>query len=93
MTITEFLILLLIAGVCGSIAQSLVGYSRGGCLVSIVLGLIGAMLGTWLARAMGLPELLPIAVGGQPFPVLWSIIGAVLFVAALSLITRRAPPP
>jgi len=48
-SVVEFLILLLVAGICGSIAQSLVGYSHGGCLVSIVLGLIGAVLGTFLA--------------------------------------------
>ena len=93
MSITEFLILLLIAGICGSVAQSLVGYSAGGCLVSIVLGLIGAMLGTWIARAVGVGEIFPITVGGQSFPIVWSVIGAVLFVAALSLVTRRAPPP
>lgn len=93
MSLIDFLIVLLIAGICGSIAQSLVGYSRGGCLVSIVLGLIGAMLGTWIARKMGLSELLPIEVGGQSFPILWSIIGAALFVGALSLFSRRAPPP
>ncbi len=45
----DFLLLLLVAGICGSIAQSLVGYSRGGCLVSIALGFIGALFGMWLA--------------------------------------------
>lgn len=92
MSIGEFLVLLLIAGICGSVAQSLVGYSSGGCLASIVLGLIGALLGTWIARAVGIGELLAIQIGDQPFPVVWSIIGAVLFVAALSVITRRRPP-
>ena len=42
MTFGGFLLLLLIAAVSGSIAQALVGYSRGGCIVSIVLGFIGA---------------------------------------------------
>ena len=93
MGVTEFLILLLIAGICGSVAQGLVGYSHGGCLVSIVLGLIGAMLGGWIARKVGVGDILSIAIGDQNFPVVWSIIGAVIFVALLSLITRRAPPP
>ena len=88
MTIFEFLILLLVAGVCGSLAQSLVGYSHGGCLVSIVLGFIGALLGTWLAREAGLPELFTIQIGGRTFPVIWSIIGATLFTALLALIRR-----
>ncbi|MCH5374161.1 MAG: GlsB/YeaQ/YmgE family stress response membrane protein [Planctomycetes bacterium] len=92
MTIIDFLLLLLVAGVCGAIAQSLAGYSRGGCVVSIVLGFIGALLGTWLSRALNLPEIFAISVGGQPFPIVWSIIGAALFAGVLSLLTRRPPP-
>jgi len=89
MTLVGFLLLLLIAGICGSLAQTLVGYSHGGCLVSIVLGLIGAFLGTWLAGLVGLGEILAIQIGGQSFPVVWSIIGAALFVAVLNLFTSR----
>ena len=66
MTIIEFLMLLVVAGICGSLAQALVGYSRGGCLVWIVLGFIGALLGEWLARATGLPELFVVQIGGRP---------------------------
>ena len=80
---------LLIAGICGSLAQSLAGYSRGGCLVSIVLGFIGALFGTYLARLSGLPELFAIEVGGKTFPIIWSIIGASLFAAVLALISRQ----
>ncbi len=89
MTLVGFLLLLLIAGICGSLAQALVGYSHGGCLVSIVLGLIGALLGTWLARLVGMDEILAIQIGGHSFPIVWSIIGAALFVAMLSLLTSR----
>lgn len=92
MSILEIIILLIIAGLCGSVAQSLVGYSRGGCLSSIVLGFIGALLGSWLARKSGLPELLTIQLGDQGFPILWSVIGASLFVGVLALLGgRRAP--
>jgi uncharacterized membrane protein YeaQ/YmgE (transglycosylase-associated protein family) len=88
MTIVEFLVLLLVAGICGALAQSLVGYSHGGCLVSVVLGFIGAMLGTWLARLLGLHELFAIEIGNKSFPVIWSIIGASLFVGILAILTR-----
>ena len=84
----QFLILLLIAGVCGAVGQAIGGYSHGGCLVSIALGFIGALLGTWIARAVGLPELLAIPAGGMNFPIIWSIIGAALFVAVINLISR-----
>jgi uncharacterized membrane protein YeaQ/YmgE (transglycosylase-associated protein family) len=91
MSLVEFLILLVIAGICGSVAQALAGYSRGGCLVSVAVGLVGALVGSWVARSLGLPELLQIRLGGGTFPILWSIIGGALFVAALGLLTARRP--
>jgi uncharacterized membrane protein YeaQ/YmgE (transglycosylase-associated protein family) len=30
-----------------------------------------------------------VTIGGHPFPVLWSIIGAALFVAIIHLVSRR----
>ena len=89
MTLGSVLLLLLIAGICGSLAQGIAGYSRGGCLVSIALGFIGAVLGTWLAHLLGLKELFAIQVGGQSFPIVWSIIGAALFVAVLNFLRPR----
>ena len=89
MTLIDVLLLLLIAGICGSLGRAIAGYSHGGCLVSIALGFVGALIGMWLARKMGLPELFPVRIGTTSFPVIWSIIGATLFVAVVSLLTRR----
>ena len=89
MTLGSLLALLVIAGVCGAIGRSIAGYSHSGCLGSIALGFIGALLGSWLARHLHLPELLTIRIGNENFPVLWSIVGSALFVAVLSLFTRR----
>lgn len=85
--VLELLVLLLVAGLCGSIARALAGQTRGGCLVSIALGFIGALIGRWLAGRLGLPEILSLHIGNEPFPVVWSIIGAALFVAVLSLLS------
>ncbi len=87
MTLLEFLILLVVAGICGSVGQAIAGFTRGGCLVSVALGFIGALLGTWMARSLGLPELLAVQVGGQPFPVIWSIIGATVVVLVVGLLS------
>lgn len=93
MDLWSFLLLLLVAGVCGALGQTIAGYSRAGCLGSIALGFIGALLGMWLARMMALPELFTIRIGGDTsFPVIWSIIGAAIFVAILGLFTRRTRP-
>ncbi len=89
MSFFDLLILLVISGVCGSIGRAIGGgVTRGGCLVSIVIGFIGALLGMWLARKMGLPEIFAVNIGGTPFPIVWSILGGALFVAILGLIGR-----
>lgn len=90
MNLTDLIILLIVAGICGSIGRAIVGYSHGGCLVSIALGFIGALIGMWLARRMGLPELYTVRIGTASFPIVWSIIGSTLFVALISLLTRRS---
>jgi uncharacterized membrane protein YeaQ/YmgE (transglycosylase-associated protein family) len=89
MTIFDVVVLLLIAGLCGALGQAITGFSRGGCLVSIAIGFIGAVLGMWLARQMGLPELFAIKIGTTSFPIVWSIIGSALFVAIITVLTRN----
>lgn len=91
MTILDLIVLLIIAGLCGALGQAITGYSRGGCLVSIALGFIGAVLGMWLSAKLHLPELFSIRIGTTNFPVIWSIIGSALFVALITLLTRRQP--
>ena len=61
----------------------------GGCLVSAVVGFVGALVGVWLARSLGLPELLTVHVGETAFPVVWSIIGSALLLLVISLVVRR----
>jgi uncharacterized membrane protein YeaQ/YmgE (transglycosylase-associated protein family) len=89
MTLMHFFVLLVVAGICGSIGSALAGHRGTGCLGSIALGFIGALLGVWIARALRLPEVFLWRVGGENFPVLWSIVGSALFVAVLSALTRR----
>jgi len=75
MTLLGLLVLVIIAAITGSLGQAIAGYSLGGCLVSAVVGFIGAYLGMWIARRFGLPDILVLNIDGQPFPVVWSIIG------------------
>ncbi len=88
-SLPALLILLVIAAVCGALGKAIAGDVRGGLLVSIVLGFVGALLGPWVAGKLQLPEPFMVVVGGHPFPVLWSIIGAALFVALIHLFSRR----
>lgn len=89
MSIVELLVLLVIAGVSGATGKAIVGWFPGGFLASIGVGFIGALVGTWLARLAGLPELFAVRVGGTSFPIVWSILGSALFVGLISLIAGR----
>lgn len=88
MSIIEILLLLVIASVCGGIGQSIAGYSFGGCVVSIVVGFIGAMIGQWLMNKFNLPEFFTLSVAGKDFHIVWAIIGATVFSVIIGILTR-----
>ena len=86
MSLVGFLVLVVVAAICGAIGQAIAGYSTGGFLVSIVVGFIGAYLGVWLAQQFGLPELFVVNVDGQPFPIVWSVIGSAILAIIVGLV-------
>lgn len=88
-SLPALLILVVIAAACGAVGKAIAGSVRGGLIVSTALGFIGALLGPWVARLLGLPEPFMVDIGGQTFPILWSIIGAALFVAIIHLLSGR----
>ena len=88
-TLTGLIVLLIIAGVCGAIGRAIGGGTGGGFFVSIAVGFVGALFGTVIANLLHLPELLLVSVDRHPFPILWSIIGAAVFVAMMHLISGR----
>lgn len=91
MTLLDLALLLVVAGIIGAIGRSIAGYSHGGCLVSIAVGFVGAVIGAWFARRFGLPELFVVTVGGTHFPLVWSVIGAAVFVAVIGFVSRGRP--
>ena len=88
MTLVSFLLLLVIAGICGAIGQAIAGF-QGGLLVSIAVGFIGALISVWLAGVFGVREIFAVNIGGRTFPIIWSIIGSALFAALIGLLRRR----
>ena len=89
LTLPGLIVLIVIAAICGAVGKALAGGARGGLIVSIALGFIGALLGPWVARQLGLSEPFVLRMSGQSFPIVWSIIGAALFVALLHLLSGR----
>lgn len=88
-TLPGLILLIVIAAICGAVGKAIAGGVRGGLIVSTALGFIGAVIGPWVAAKLGLSEPLMVQISGHPFPVLWSIVGAALFVALIHLISRR----
>lgn len=89
MTLEQLIILLIVGGLAGAIGQRLAGYSRGGCVTSIALGFIGALIGSWAVKQFNLPEIYTLHIGHTSFPIVWAIIGAAVLVAVFGLLTRR----
>jgi uncharacterized membrane protein YeaQ/YmgE (transglycosylase-associated protein family) len=89
MTIVDFLLLILVGAICGAVAEMIVGFSPGGFLASVAIGFLGALLGTWLARQLGLPSIFALTIGGYTIEVVWAILGAVVLLLILSLVRRR----
>jgi uncharacterized membrane protein YeaQ/YmgE (transglycosylase-associated protein family) len=88
MTLLEFVVYLVIAGICGAIARAIAGGTGGGFVVSVLVGFLGAFVGTWLARLLHLPALVVVAIGGHPFPIIWSIVGGLVLVIVAHGLTR-----
>jgi uncharacterized membrane protein YeaQ/YmgE (transglycosylase-associated protein family) len=80
--------MIVIAAISGALGQAIVKYSLGGWLVTTGVGFVGALIGYWLAGALGLPFLLPLNIEGQTFPLIWAIIGSALFTLVVSLVHR-----
>jgi len=78
MSLGEIIVYLVIALLCGLMGQLVAGRSVGGYLVSTVVGLVGALLGGYIARTVEAPEPFNVVVGGKSIPIVWAIIGAAL---------------
>lgn len=87
--IIDFIFFLIVAAICGSIGAWIAGYDSGGCLLSIVTGFIGAVLGTYLYRLLGLPAIWLYNYNGTAIPIIWTILASAGFVAIISAIGKK----
>ena len=92
MDLLQLSILLVIAGICAAIAQWVVGFSPGGFIMSIIVGVVGAYLGMSLADLLPIPLILPIHVGTVRFDLLWAVCGSLLLLLLLYLVRYGSGP-
>jgi uncharacterized membrane protein YeaQ/YmgE (transglycosylase-associated protein family) len=84
----DILLILAIAVVCGAGAQLTSKYSKGGWIVHIGVGLLGAFAGVAVARSVNVPLVYVLKGEGIDFPVIWALLGSVFFLAALGFFVK-----
>ena len=76
----EILLWIVFGLIVGVVAKFVMpGRDPGGMIVTIVLGIVGAMLGGWIGRALGMYQV------GQPVGFIMAVIGAVVILAIYRL--------
>ncbi len=82
----HWLWVILIGLVIGAVAKLLMpGRDPGGFIVTILLGIAGSIVGTWLGRTIGWYQ------DGQSAGFLMSVVGALLLLGFYHLVRRRSP--
>src|SRR3954471_22396231 len=67
---------LVLGGIAGFIASKLINKTGEGIVLDIILGIVGAVIGGWIVRAMGIGG----GVNGMNIPsLLTAVLGAVIF--------------
>lgn len=75
---------IIIGGVAGAIAKLLMpGKDPGGCIITILLGIVGAFLAGWIGQAIGWYE------PGEGAGFLAAIVGAFIILAIYRLVAGR----
>jgi len=78
----------LVGIICGILAQLTSGYSKGGWIINLAIGFFGALAGVFVSRSLGAPVVYDLKIATVNFPLIYCILGAVLSLAAISLIVK-----
>lgn len=79
----SFLVMIVLGLIIGAVAKLVMpGDDPGGFIVTILLGVAGALVGGFLGRAMGLYA------EGQPAGFLMSVVGAIVLLFGYRMLTR-----
>ena len=89
-----FLLLLILSAGLGILAQRILHLKLGGLFASTFLGLVGAYLGKELAGWLHLSDWgIGINLHHHYFPLVWSVIGALIATIVVATIAKGASKP
>jgi uncharacterized membrane protein YeaQ/YmgE (transglycosylase-associated protein family) len=81
----HWLWVILIGLVVGALAKLIMpGKDPGGFIITILIGIAGSLVGTWVGRALGLYQ------EGQSAGFIMSLIGALILLGIYHMIRRRS---
>jgi uncharacterized membrane protein YeaQ/YmgE (transglycosylase-associated protein family) len=84
----ELVLIALVAIICGSLAQLTSSYSRGGWVVNLGVAFAGALVGVIVSRLLNAPAIYDIEYRQIDFPVIYSLVGAALFLGAIGFMVK-----
>ncbi len=77
---------LVIGLVAGIVAKMIMpGKDPGGIIITMLIGIAGAFVGTWLGRLLGLYQ------EGQTAGFIASVVGAIVLLAIYRMFTKKSP--
>ena len=89
----QFLAWVVLGLIAGAIAKAIYpGHQGGGILATIILGILGALVGGWLGSALfpGATGATAASVGAlTPGGIIFAILGAIVLLFIWGLVTRR----
>lgn len=75
---------IIIGGIAGALAKLIMpGKDPGGCIITVVLGIVGAVVATYLGRMLGLYG------PGQSAGFIGAVVGAIIVLGIYRLIAGR----
>ena len=87
--LSAFLFWIIVGLIAGALAKFVLpGDDPGGIIVTIIIGIVGAVLGGWLLSLVGIGG--GAGSGGWIFSIIAGVIGAVILLAIYRLVANRA---
>ena len=87
--LSALLFWIIVGLIAGALAKwAMPGDDPGGIIVTIIIGIVGAVLGGWLLSLLGLGA--GAGSGGWIFSIIAGVIGAVILLAIYRLVVNRA---
>lgn len=84
----DLLLTLAVAVICGILGLVTSKHYRGAFFVNTGVAFLGALAGFAVSRSFTVPDVYILEIGIHRYPIVWAVIGSVLFVAGLGFFIK-----